>query len=1205
MYQLQDSPALPDRKAMSSAPSTMVTGLFAVLTLASGCSDDSPTEATTPDHALSVVVTGSGRGTVTSQPAGISCRADGGTCTAQFPEGTQVTLTGAPDAGSVFVEWSNACAGGTCTVTMDGARTVGASFSQGLISGDIGPAGGTLASADGDLTLTFPAGALGSTRTITIQTLDPENPGAEFAGVDVRRAYQLGPAGLTFGMPVSVTLRSSQQPLQADSSVQLVPEFLLTAATGGPIELLDNPRLEMAGDSVVVRGELGHFSSLVDFVFNGDVFFSVTNVPDDITVGGMFTAVARIGNNAAGSVKVVGSARYSDRSSAPIQIQTPASGVDLAATGTAFEESFAYVCTAAGLGVYGGELSALVDIPIKNQTIRGETFTTLRKVVLCREPGTRVLTVTQTGGAFEDGTIVSQPAGIACGGAADRACSAAFAEGTEVALTFTAKPGTGSSTSYSGAGTGQDGSRIVTMDQDRQVTATFLYQLFITVNGNGTVKDQPGGQNISCGAGGGTCQASFERNSPVPLEALPGAGSTFTGWSGDCTGTNPVTSVQMIQLRACTATFATPPVLAAPTSWTRLNVMGPLTQARGAVTATSSTGPNAIYAVGPKDALDNDVLVRIGGAMPTGMVLPFVPSATQRVHDVYADPMTGATLVAGDQGLAECNSAGCTMVNLPGFDPATDDLVGVGGNGTLAAAVAITDLGAIEEFWIRAAGGPSWIQMALSTFAPAASSQKRLPVVVTDNNDIYIGNVKDASGFEAGVARYNGTGWSLIGTGFTNVLDIAGTTNSLYFVGHPNGTPSRMLRYDGTSVTTAHTENGAFLNAVCTTPGGPVVAGGAATTGGGRIVNLPGNGAAPEVVATPNPQSACELFPDAFAEAFFGFFFGVESTDRLARREVGFTALGTIASQEIVDEPLPQVQGPLKIDLIAGTAIGNTYYGVGDGGVGLRYVPGSNQTSIAAQDANGAGVTLRGIKATTSMDAFAAGDNGVIVRYGGGGQWIEMPNPAKGSGTTLFGVGGSGSSDVYAGGSQGTLLRFNGAIWTTVNAGLAGTATVLAVWANGPNDVYVGGATSTGAPLLIRFNGTTWAPANIPPLGSDAIAGIWGSGPADVWAITEFGVILHWNGVTWSSDNGQTAQQLPGSATNLFTGISGSGPSDVFITVAGAPGGTRGRILRYDGSAWSLVHDEPDATLQSVAVDPTTGTVVAVGSGGTILKGIR
>ena len=80
----------------------------------------------TPSHALTVIKTGTGTGTVTSTPPGINC---GPTCSYNFDEDTLVTLTAAPAAGSTFSGWSGACTGtGTCQVMMDAAKSVTASF---------------------------------------------------------------------------------------------------------------------------------------------------------------------------------------------------------------------------------------------------------------------------------------------------------------------------------------------------------------------------------------------------------------------------------------------------------------------------------------------------------------------------------------------------------------------------------------------------------------------------------------------------------------------------------------------------------------------------------------------------------------------------------------------------------------------------------------------------------------------------------------------------------------------------------------------------------------------------------------------------------------------------------------------------------------------------------------------------------------------
>jgi hypothetical protein len=79
---------------------------------------------------LSVKLSGDASGTVTSSPAGINC---GNDCTESYASGTGVTLTEVPAAGASFAGWSGACTGtsNTCTLTMDGAKSVTATFTLG------------------------------------------------------------------------------------------------------------------------------------------------------------------------------------------------------------------------------------------------------------------------------------------------------------------------------------------------------------------------------------------------------------------------------------------------------------------------------------------------------------------------------------------------------------------------------------------------------------------------------------------------------------------------------------------------------------------------------------------------------------------------------------------------------------------------------------------------------------------------------------------------------------------------------------------------------------------------------------------------------------------------------------------------------------------------------------------------------------------
>lgn len=102
---------------------------------------------------------GTGTGTVTSVIAGISCNAACLTASADFPTNSSVVLHATAPAGSIFSGWSGGGCSGmapSCTVTMDQAKTVTATFSLPLnvtatvgAGGSASPGGGTQPVAPG------------------------------------------------------------------------------------------------------------------------------------------------------------------------------------------------------------------------------------------------------------------------------------------------------------------------------------------------------------------------------------------------------------------------------------------------------------------------------------------------------------------------------------------------------------------------------------------------------------------------------------------------------------------------------------------------------------------------------------------------------------------------------------------------------------------------------------------------------------------------------------------------------------------------------------------------------------------------------------------------------------------------------------------------------------------------------------------------
>jgi hypothetical protein len=163
------------------------------------------------------------------------------------------------------------------------------------------------------------------------------------------------------------------------------------------------------------------------------------------------------------------------------------------------------------------------------------------------------LTVTKPGAGT--GLVTSSPAGIDCGAS----CTSTYIYNQAVTLTAAAT----SPSTFGGWGgdcTGSGATCKVTMSQARNVSATFNappnQTLIVTKAGTGTGKVTSSPAGIDCGA---ACSSTFGYNMAVTLTAAATSPSTFSGWSGACTGAATTCQVAMSQARNVSATFNPPP----------------------------------------------------------------------------------------------------------------------------------------------------------------------------------------------------------------------------------------------------------------------------------------------------------------------------------------------------------------------------------------------------------------------------------------------------------------------------------------------------------------------------------------------------------------------------------------------------------------------------------------------------------------------
>ena len=570
---------------------------------------------------LTVSTSGSGTGAVASNPSGITCGSD---CIEDYLSGTTVSLTATASAGSIFSGWSGACAGTTnpCTVTMDGAKSVTASFGPAaMLTVAVAPSGsGTVRSnpagvdCGSDCTETYPLGT-GVTLTAYVSA------GTVFTSWSGACAGQGNPCSLTMGADRSVT-------------ANFTPFYTMSVSRAG------------AGTGTVTSTPAGiscGFDCSEPYSSGTTVTLTAAANAGSAFVGWTGAACAAQGNPCTVTMTSNTFVTANFASTVTLSVSTIMAGNGVVTSnpsgincGSDCSEPYPVgaVVTLTATPAAGYMFDGWETAPCSGQGTCTVTVTTNQTIVArFRQLFTVSLAIAGSG----TGTVVSNPVGIACPGD----CSEPFPSGG-TSVTLTATPDAGSIfSSWSGDMCGGQGPTCqLVMGANYAITASFTRVYGLTVTragvGSGVVSSSPAG--ISCGT---DCTETYNTGTTVTLTATAAVDSIFMGWSGGCTGAT--CTVTMTADRTAVATFAPnqpdlvetsvsdPPAAAAPGS--TFNVTDTVLN-QGGVSVASSTTRYYLSLDTVKDGTDRllsgtrGVPTLAAGATSTGSRTVTIPSAT-------------------------------------------------------------------------------------------------------------------------------------------------------------------------------------------------------------------------------------------------------------------------------------------------------------------------------------------------------------------------------------------------------------------------------------------------------------------------------------------------------------------------------------------------------------------------------------------------
>jgi hypothetical protein len=264
-------------------------------------------------------------------------------------------------------------------------------------------------------------------------------------------------------------------------------------------------------------------------------------------------------------------------------------------------------------------------------------------------------------------------------------------------------------------------------------------------------------------------------------------------------------------------------------------------------------------------------------------------------------------------------------------------------------------------------------------------------------------------------------------------------------------------------------------------------------------------------------------------------------------------------------------------------------------------VPAAAPLTAAASHAHQAAVTedrveLAAVSADSATDAWAVGNSSQVLHWNGTA-WSEVRVASSTTTIRLDAVAAVSPTDAWAAGQRASdtsdktlLLHWNGTTWARVptpnpGGGPRGQDDLTSISMDSATDGWITGSYygphGTFPGIVLHWNGTTWTQLSVPEF--TGVGAVFALSPTQAWMLVSYesaGVstygISSWNGTTWSQP---TAIPIPSGATGYgLQSLSADSPTDLWAVggISGNSSAGKPWAMHWNGTTWT----------QAATVDP-------------------